>query len=48
VLGKLMVETITMNCRVSNAKAKNQLGWKLNYPTYREGLPATLKKLKAQ
>ena len=48
VLGKLMVETITMNCRVSNAKAKNQLGWKLDYPTYKEGLSATMKMLEDQ
>jgi nucleoside-diphosphate-sugar epimerase len=45
VLGKLLYETITMNCRVSNAKAKKQLDWELKYPTYREGLPATIKKL---
>lgn len=41
----LMYETITMNCRVSNAKAKKQLEWKLKYPTYREGLPATIQEL---
>lgn len=45
VLGKLMVETITMDCRVSNARAKEILGWKLAYPTYREGLPATVQVL---
>jgi len=48
VLGKLMYETITMNCRVSNAKAKKTLDWQLKYPTYREGLPASVKKLEAQ
>lgn len=46
-LGKLMYETITMNCRVSNAKAKKQLEWKLKYPTYREGLPAAIQELKS-
>ncbi|MFX1555499.1 MAG: NAD-dependent epimerase/dehydratase family protein, partial [Promethearchaeota archaeon] len=45
VLGKTMYETVTMNCRVSNARAKNQLNWKLKYPTYREGLPPTIKEL---
>jgi nucleoside-diphosphate-sugar epimerase len=45
-VGKLLYETVTMNCRVSNAKAKKRLGWHLKYPTYREGLPATIKKLK--
>jgi nucleoside-diphosphate-sugar epimerase len=44
-LGKLLYETITMNCRVSNAKAKEQLGWQPKYPTYREGLPATIREL---
>lgn len=43
VMGKLLYETITMNCRVSNAKAKKLLDWKLRYPTYREGLPAAIK-----
>jgi nucleoside-diphosphate-sugar epimerase len=42
VMGKLIYETVTMNCRVSNAKAKEYLGWKLKFPTYREGLPATV------
>ena len=42
VMGKLIYETVTMSCRVSNAKAKEVLGWKLKYPTYREGLPATI------
>jgi nucleoside-diphosphate-sugar epimerase len=45
VLGKLMIETITMNCRVSNAKAKERLGWQPKYPTYREGLPVTINML---
>ncbi len=45
VLGKLLYETITMNCRVSNAKAKKQLGWQLKYPTYKEGLPPTIQEL---
>ena len=42
VAGKLIYETATMNCRVSNAKAKNYLDWRLTYPTYREGLPAAI------
>ena len=29
--------------RVSNARAKAELGWRLAYPTYREGLAAVLK-----
>jgi len=45
LLGKLLVETITMNCRVSNAKAKRVLGWALRFPTYREGLAATVEEI---
>lgn len=46
LMGKLLYETATMNCRVSNVNAKKRLDWHLKYPTYREGLPATIKKLK--
>ncbi|MFX0046514.1 MAG: hypothetical protein ACFE8Z_11755, partial [Candidatus Hermodarchaeota archaeon] len=45
LMGKLIYETVTMNCRVSNSKAKEYLGWKLNFPTYREGLPATISEI---
>lgn len=42
ILGKLLFETATMNCRVSNSKAKCVLGWAPRYPSYREGLRATI------
>jgi nucleoside-diphosphate-sugar epimerase len=42
VLGRLLTETITMDCMVSNAKAKERLGWAPAYPSYREGLDATI------
>lgn len=45
VMGKLIYETVTMNCRVNNAKAKRYLDWKLKYSTYREGLPAAIKEI---
>ena len=45
VMGKLIYETVTMNCRVSNSKAKEYLGWKLSFPTYREGLPTTISEI---
>jgi nucleoside-diphosphate-sugar epimerase len=45
VLGELLYETVTMNCRVSNDKAKKHLDWKPKYPTYREGLPVTVSEL---
>jgi nucleoside-diphosphate-sugar epimerase len=32
------------NRRVSNARAKAELGWQAHYPSYREGLPASLGK----
>ena len=47
VLGNLLYQTVTMNCRVSNAKAKKYLDWRPEYPTYREGLPVTVRKLEA-
>ena len=42
ILGKLLVEAATMNCRVTNAKAKSVLGWAPCYPSFREGLSATV------
>ena len=42
LLGKYVTETMMMNCVVSNLKAKKQLEWKLSYPTYKEGLKATI------
>lgn len=42
VLGRLMYETVTMDCRVSNARAKRVLDWKPKYPTFREGLAAVV------
>ena len=42
ILGKYIYETMMMNCQVSNAKAKAELDWQLKYPTYREGLKATV------
>ncbi|MFC2069087.1 NAD-dependent epimerase/dehydratase family protein [Chloroflexota bacterium] len=44
-VGWLLYETVTMNCLVSNVKAKQYLNWKLKYPTYHEGLPATIKEI---
>ena len=42
LLGKLLFETATMHCRVSNAKAKRVLGWAPRYPSYDQGLKATV------
>ena len=35
-----------MDCKVSNSKAKRLLDWKPEYPSYREGLAATIKEIK--
>jgi nucleoside-diphosphate-sugar epimerase len=42
ILGRLLVETATLSCRVTNAKAKRLLGWAPRYPSFREGLQATV------
>jgi nucleoside-diphosphate-sugar epimerase len=42
VLGRLLFETATMHCKVSNAKARRVLGWEPRYPSFREGLAATV------
>jgi nucleoside-diphosphate-sugar epimerase len=40
--GELWTESITASTRVKNDKAKNTLGWKLQFPTVTHGLPAAL------
>jgi len=45
IMGRSIYETVTMNCRASNAKAKRDLDWKLKYPTYREGLPVAIREI---
>jgi nucleoside-diphosphate-sugar epimerase len=44
-MGKLIYDTVTMNCQVSNVKAKKYLDWKLKYPTCCEGLPAAIEEI---
>lgn len=46
ILGKDFYEIIRLDCRVSNAKAKRLLDWKPEYPSYKEGLAATIKEIK--
>ena len=46
VLGKDFYEIIRLNCKVSNKKAKQLLDWKPEYPSYKEGLIATVKEMK--
>jgi nucleoside-diphosphate-sugar epimerase len=47
ILGKLLVETMEMDCVVSNEKAKQELGWELKYPSYREGLVAAIREIES-
>ncbi|HPR32756.1 MAG TPA: NAD(P)-dependent oxidoreductase, partial [Prolixibacteraceae bacterium] len=46
VMGKDLLSVVNMDCKVSNEKAKNVLGWKPEYPSYKEGLEATLPTMK--
>ncbi|UCE11500.1 MAG: NAD(P)-dependent oxidoreductase [Candidatus Thorarchaeota archaeon] len=45
VIGKELMETMKMDCVVSNEKAKRELGWQLKYPSYREGLSDTINQI---
>jgi len=40
LLGAL-AETVSANCRVTNAKLR-AFGWQPRYPSYREGVPASI------
>jgi hypothetical protein len=44
-MGKTLIETMELNCIVTNAKAKSMLGWSLKYPSNIEGLKATVDEL---
>jgi nucleoside-diphosphate-sugar epimerase len=46
IFGKDFYEIVRMNCIVSNEKAKKMLDWQLEYPSYKEGLVATIKEIK--
>jgi len=45
VIGSDLYEVISMNCRVSNVKAKRILDWKPAFPSYREGLEDVIKEM---
>jgi nucleoside-diphosphate-sugar epimerase len=47
VMGKLLLETMEMDCIVSNDKMKQVLGLELKYPSYREGLPAAIRAIES-
>jgi nucleoside-diphosphate-sugar epimerase len=46
VIGKDLYEVISMDCKVSNAKAKRVLGWQPGYPSYKEGLKPVIEEMK--
>jgi nucleoside-diphosphate-sugar epimerase len=48
ILGRDFYEILRMNCKVSNRKAKEKLGWSPEYPSCFEGLPAIIREMKNQ
>ncbi|MBI4215777.1 MAG: NAD(P)H-binding protein [Chloroflexi bacterium] len=40
--GKAMAETLTMNCRARNTKAREKLGWQPRYVSYEQGIPVAV------
>jgi len=46
ILGGLLLSVMQMDCVVTNEKAKRELGWELEYPSYQEGLKATIDSLR--
>ncbi len=48
VMGRRLIETLQMDAVVTNAKAKRELGWTLKFPSYREGLVATVRELEGE
>ncbi len=47
VMGKILLETMGIDCVVSNEKMKRMLDVELKYPSYREGLPAAIKAIES-
>jgi len=45
LLGSVLCEAMTMNQKVKNTKARDQLGWKLKYPSYKVGIPAAISEI---
>jgi nucleoside-diphosphate-sugar epimerase len=46
ILGKDLYQVVSMNCRVSNEKARKLLDWEPKYPSYKEGLVHAIKEMK--
>ncbi len=45
ISGQVVVEELTMNCRVKNTKAKEQLGWQPMYNSYEQGIPKAVEEI---
>ncbi|HYB00651.1 MAG TPA: NAD-dependent epimerase/dehydratase family protein [Ktedonobacteraceae bacterium] len=48
IIGGPLVESLVTSFRISNAKAKRELGWQPRYSTFKEGLPGVLTALEAE
>ena len=48
IIGKDFYEVISMNCKVSNEKAKKTLGWQPEFPSYKEGLKETIRQIREE
>ena len=48
IMGNDFYEVISMNCKVSNEKAKRILGWQPQYPSYKEGLNETIRQIREE
>ncbi len=46
IIGKDLYQVVSMNCRVSNEKAKKMLNWKPEYPSYHSGMEAAIREMK--
>jgi nucleoside-diphosphate-sugar epimerase len=47
IIGGPLVDSLVTSFRISNEKAKRELGWQPRYSTFKEGLPGVLKALEA-
>ncbi len=48
LMGSSIYEIVTLNSKVSNQKAKQILGWKPVYPSYKEGLKAVVQQIEGE
>ncbi len=48
IIGRDFYSVISMNCRVTNEKAKKMLGWQPQYPSYIEGLKAVINEIQGK